>query len=127
MIGPDGRDDWFDGDAGSVEGQRISVKGRLGFVINTGGEKLWPEDLESALATIAGIRDVAVTGIDDDEWGQRVVALVVSDGTKFDAQIRRIAEERIGPWAKPKEIRYVGAIPRTTNGKIRRRDLPHPF
>lgn len=128
VIGPDGRDDWFPtGDAGSVEGQRISVKGRLGFVINTGGEKLWPEDLESVLATITGIRDVAVTGLDDNEWGQRVVALVVSDGTKLDAQIRRIAEERIGPWAKPKEIRYVAAIPRTTNGKVRRRDLPNLF
>jgi len=55
--------------------------------------------------------------------GQRVVALVVSDGTEFDERIRGVAEERIGPWAKPKEIRYVAAIPRTTNGKIQRNAL----
>jgi O-succinylbenzoic acid--CoA ligase len=124
VIGPDGRDDWFPtGDAGEVNETRVSVKGRLGFVINTGGEKIWPEELETALATIDAVRDVAVTGVDDGEWGQRVVALVVSDGSRFDDEIRSVAEERIGPWAKPKEIRYVAAIPRTANGKIQRRAL----
>jgi acyl-coenzyme A synthetase/AMP-(fatty) acid ligase len=122
--GPDGRDDWFPtGDAGEVDGGRISVKGRLGFVINTGGEKLWPEELESALSTIDAVRDVAVTGVEDPEWGQRVVALIVSDGSHFDDLIRDVADERIGPWAKPKEVRYVAAIPRTANGKIRRNTL----
>jgi o-succinylbenzoate---CoA ligase len=122
--GPDGRDDWFPtGDAGDVDDGRVSVRGRLGFVINSGGEKLWPEELEAALATIDGVRDVAVTGVDDPEWGQRVVALIVSDGTRFDDRIRTVADERIGPWAKPKEIRYVAAIPRTANGKIRRSAL----
>jgi O-succinylbenzoic acid--CoA ligase len=124
VTGPDGRDDWFPtGDAGEVDAGRVSVKGRLGFVINTGGEKLWPEELESVLATIEGVRDVAVTGVEDLEWGQRVVALVVSDGSHFDEHIRSVADERIGPWAKPKEIRYVAAIPRTSNGKIQRRAL----
>lgn len=128
VIGPDGHDDWFPtGDAGTVAGQRITVNGRLGFVITTGGEKLWPEELETVLSTVPGIRDVAVTGIDDDEWGQRVIALVVTDGSNLDTHIRGVAEERIGPWAKPKEIRYVAAIPRTTNGKIRRDALPNLF
>jgi o-succinylbenzoate---CoA ligase len=126
--GPDGRDDWFPtGDAGDVSDGIVAVRGRLGFLINTGGEKLWPEELEAALATIEGVRDVAVTGIDDPEWGQRVVALVVSDGSRLDESVRSVADERIGPWAKPKEIRYVAAIPRTANGKIRRGDLPHVF
>lgn len=124
VVGPDGRDDWFPtGDAGEVSDGRVSVKGRLGFVINTGGEKLWPEELESVLATINGVRDVAVTGADDAEWGQRVVALVVSDGSQLDERIRSVANERIGPWAKPKEIRYVTAIPRTASGKIQRNAL----
>jgi acyl-CoA synthetase (AMP-forming)/AMP-acid ligase II len=103
------------------------VRGRLGYVITTGGEKLWPEDLEAALASLPGVRDVAVTGIDDDEWGQRVVALIVSDGSTFDDAITALAAERIGPWAKPKEIRYVAAIPRTSNGKVRRRELTNLF
>jgi O-succinylbenzoic acid--CoA ligase len=126
--GPDGSADWFPtGDAGSVTDGRVSVRGRLGFVINTGGEKLWPEDLEAVLATIPGVRDIAVTSVDDDEWGQRVVALVVSDGTSLDDAISSLAAERIGPWAKPKEIRYVATLPRTSNGKIRRDQLTNLF
>ena len=121
--GPDGRDDWFPtGDAGDVNNGLVAVRGRVGFVINTGGEKLWPEDLEALIGTIPGVRDVAVTGIDDDEWGQRVIALIVGDEGLEDA-IDALANERIGPWAKPKETRYVEAIPRTANGKIRRGDL----
>jgi O-succinylbenzoic acid--CoA ligase len=124
--GPDGRKDWFPtGDGGDVVDGRVRVRGRLGFVINTGGEKLWPEDLEAVIASLEGVKDVAVTGVDDPEWGQRVVALVVSDVAPLDAQIRSLADEQIGPWAKPKEIRYVTAIPRTGNGKIRRDALAH--
>ena len=127
-LGPDGHDDWFPtGDGGTVDNGRVSVHGRLGFVINTGGEKLWPEDLEAVVASVQGVRDVAVTGVQDDEWGQRVVVLVVSDGTLSDEAVRAVAAERIGPWAKPKEIRHVVAIPRTGNGKIRRGDLANLF
>jgi o-succinylbenzoate---CoA ligase len=126
--GPDGREDWFpSGDAGEVVDGRVRVFGRLGFVINTGGEKLWPEDLEAVLVGLDGVTDVAVTGVDDPEWGQRVVALVVGDGANHDEAIATLATERIGPWAKPKEIRYVAAIPRTGNGKIRRADLVNLF
>lgn len=126
--GPDGRDDWFPtGDAGEVEGGRVRVRGRLGFVITTGGEKVWPEDLEAALASVPGVRDVAVTGVADAEWGERVVALVVGDGTSLDDALRASAEERVGPWAKPKEVRYVAAIPRTASGKVRRGDLANLY
>ncbi len=126
--GPDERDDWFPtGDGGEVVDDRVRVFGRLGSLINTGGEKLWPEALEAALSTVEGVREVAVVGVDDAEWGQRVVALVVNDGTSIDEEIRDRAEEHIGPWAKPKEIRYVAAIPKTANGKIRRGDLEHLY
>ena len=127
-IGPDGHDDWFPtGDGGEVDDGRVRVRGRLAYVINTGGEKVWPEDLEAALASVPVVRDVAVTGLADDEWGERVVALVVTDGTRCDDELRVAAADRIGPWAKPKEIRYVTAIPRTSNGKVRRTDLAHLF
>lgn len=126
VVGPDGRDDWFPtGDGGDVQDGRVRVHGRLGYVINTGGEKLWPEDLEAVLSPLEGVHDVAIVGVADPEWGQRVVALVVSDGDNHDKEIRSVAAERIGPWATPKEIRYVVAIPRTSNGKIQRHALEH--
>ena len=128
VIGPDGRDDWFPtGDAGEVVDGRVRVRGRLGFVISTGGEKVWPEDLEAAIAMLGPVRDVAVTSAEDPEWGERVIALVVGDGSPIDDAICAVANDRIGPWAKPKEIRYVAAIPRTANGKIRRADLANLY
>ena len=61
IIGSDGRDDWFPtGDAGDVANGRVTVRGRLGYVINTGGEKIWPEDLETIIASVPGVEDVAV-------------------------------------------------------------------
>ena len=126
--GPDGRSNWFPtGDAGEVRDGRVRVFGRLQYVINTGGEKIWPEDLEVVLAAVDGVRDVAVTGVVDPEWGQRVVALVVSDGRRLDDALRVASRDQIGPWASPKEIRHVVAIPRTGNGKIRRGDLAHLY
>ncbi len=126
VVGPDGADDWFPtGDGGTFIDGRLSVHGRLAYVINTGGEKVWPEDLEGVIAGLDHVRDVAVTGVDDPQWGERVVALVVSDGERIDDEIRAVAAERLGPWAKPKVIRYVAAIPRTANGKIRRSDLAY--
>ncbi|MDH2903196.1 MAG: AMP-binding protein [Actinomycetota bacterium] len=121
ITGPDGTDDWFPtGDEGDVTDGVVHIRGRRGYVINTGGEKIWPDDLEAVITSVPGVLDVAVTSIEDQEWGHRVVALVVSDGSRLDEQITSTASERIGPWAKPKEIRYVASIPRTANGKIRR-------
>lgn len=121
IAGPDGADDWFPtGDAGEVVDGVVRVRGRLGYVINTGGEKVWPDDLEAVISSVAGVHDVAITSVDDQEWGQRIVALVVSNETNLDPEILSTSAERIGPWAKPKEIRYVESIPRTPNGKIRR-------
>lgn len=126
--GPDGRDDWFPtGDAGDVVDNRVRVFGRIATVITTGGEKVWPEDLEAALAAVPGVLDVAVTGVADDEWGERVVCLVVGDGRSLEDALRGAAAERVGPWAKPKEIRYVAAIPRTTNGKLVRAELANLY
>ena len=71
--------------------------------------------------------DVAVTGVADDEWGERVVCLVVGDGRSLEDALRGAAAERVGPWAKPKEIRYVAAIPRTTNGKLVRAELANLY
>jgi len=119
--GPDGRTDWFPtGDGGDVVDGRVRVRGRLGTVITTGGEKVWPEDLEAVLAGLADVEDVAVTSTPDPEWGERLVVLVVTSNGNVDDAIRDEAASRIGPWAKPKEIRHVVAIPRTANGKVRR-------
>src|SRR5918995_3467206 len=77
---PKDADGWFptgDGGAWDEVGPRLQVFGRLGELIVTGGENVWPVAVERALAGHPGVREVAVVGRPDPEWGQRVAALVV--------------------------------------------------
>ncbi len=111
---------WFrTGDGATFDNGELRVLGRLDYVVNTGGEKVWPEALEEAFLRVPGLRDCAVVGVPDAEWGERVEALVVAEGN-LDDRLRAIAEDTIGPWAKPKSLTYVPEIPRTANGKIDR-------
>jgi O-succinylbenzoic acid--CoA ligase len=126
VTGPDGRPGWLaTGDGGTVRGGEVMVRGRLDYVINSGGEKVWPDDVEAVIGEVDGVRDCAVAGIDDPEWGERLVAFVVADeptALMFD-EIERSTSERIGPWAAPKEVHAIGEIPRTDSGKVRRGEL----
>src|SRR4029079_7152831 len=72
-------DGWFaTGDLGEFGADgRLIVLGRLGDMINTGGEKVWPARVEAVIAGNPSVARVAVAAGDDDEWGQRVVAWIV--------------------------------------------------
>lgn len=115
---------WFPtGDGGRVnDAGTVSVSGRLAYVINTGGEKVWPEDLESVMEGLIGVTDLAVVGEEDAEWGQRVVVAAVTrrDPEAVLADLRAVAREHLGPWARPSRLVVLASIPRTANGKVRR-------
>ena len=130
-IDPRRADGWFaTGDSGRIaDDGRLVVAGRIGDVIVTGGEKVWPETVERALAGMPGLADVAVGGRPDAKWGQRVVAFVVEDGseTLTLATIREWAKATVPAYAAPHEVVVVDRIARTAIGKIRRAMLdPHP-
>ena len=115
------------GDGGRFENGLLSVSGRRAYVINTGGEKVWPERLEEILSSLDGVRDLAIVGRDDDEWGQVITLVVAPTGTASNEDIlaaaRGLVRQALGPWAQPKAIYSVAAIPRTPNGKIQRSAL----
>jgi o-succinylbenzoate---CoA ligase len=126
VVGPDGTRTWFaTGDAGSLTAEgTLSVAGRLAEVITTGGEKVWPDAVERVIATHAGVAEVAVWKRADPEWGERVVAWVVPSGTALPvAALKELVAGTLAPWAAPKEVVLVEALPRTASGKIRRADL----
>ncbi|HEX3840537.1 MAG TPA: long-chain fatty acid--CoA ligase [Acidimicrobiales bacterium] len=115
------------GDAGRLDGGgRLSVDGRIAEVIVTGAEKVWPVAVELVLGRHPGVAEVAVWKRPDPEWGERVVAWVVPTG---DAEppalesLRAAVAEQIAPWAAPKELVLVAALPRTASGKLHRRGL----
>lgn len=114
-------DGWFaTGDAGEFVNGVLRVHGRIEEVINTGGEKVWPAHVESVLRTHANIHDVRVIGEPDAEWGERVVAEVVSENPPSLDSIRDHVKQSLPAYCAPRELRLVKEIPRTPSGKIRR-------
>ncbi len=102
----------------------LHVEGRRGDVINTGGEKVWPDDVERQLIQHPDIHDVAVTGLPDNEWGQIVAAFVVSARPNLSLdEIRAHCRAQLPGYALPKQLELVEAIPRTSLGKVRRSEL----
>jgi o-succinylbenzoate---CoA ligase len=105
----------------------ISILGRREETIVTGGEKVFPAEVEAALREHPSVKDAVVVGVDDPKWGQRVVAVVE---TKESAGVRPLAyelsaflRERVGRYKVPKEYRFWEALPRTSTGKTRRAEV----
>jgi len=113
-------------DLGSIAGGRLVVDGRADDAIRTGGETVWPAEVERVLRSLPGIADVAVAGVADEEWGQRVVAWVVpvdpNEPPVLD-EIRAGAREHLASFKVPRDIRFVDELPRTASGKVRRSAL----
>jgi O-succinylbenzoic acid--CoA ligase len=116
------------GDAGWIDGRgRLRVAGRLDDLINTGGEKVWPAEVEAVLQQHPGVAEVAIVGRPDPEWGQRVVAYVVpADPTappSLDALRDHVARSLPRHQAPRQLILIPEGLPRTASGKVRRAAL----
>ena len=122
-------DGWLrPGDAGEIDREgRLHVVGRFDDLINTGGEKVWPDEVEAALRQHPRVRDVAAGGRPDPEWGQRVVVWVVpadpSDPPSLD-ELRAFVARSLPRHAAPRELILAERLPRTASGKLRRAALP---
>jgi O-succinylbenzoic acid--CoA ligase len=113
---------WFvTSDLGSLDGSgRLTVRGRADGMINTGGEKVAADEVAAVLAGCPGVRDVAVTGRADPEWGELVTAVVVpadpADPPSL-AALRAAAAGKLPGFAVPRAIVLVPAIPLLRSGK----------
>jgi O-succinylbenzoic acid--CoA ligase len=105
---------------------RLHVEGRRGDLIITGGENVWPESVEAVLQRQRAVAEVAVAGVTDPEWGQRIVAWVVpTDPTAPPtlAELRAAVTEQLPSFCAPKELHLVLTLPRTALGKVQRHVL----
>ena len=120
----DGRGWFATGDAGSLDDDgRLTVFGRIAEVIVTGGEKVWPADVERVLRAHPQVDSVAVIGAPDAEWGERVVAVAVPrpDGPlPVLRDLRALVRATMPPYAAPRQLVLVDALPTTGLGKVRR-------
>lgn len=125
---PKTEDGWFPtGDLGRIESDgRLTVHGRRGDLIVSGGENVWPEMVEAAIRTHPGVLDVAVYGRDDAEWGQVVTALVVPADPDVPPSLDSVREHvKIGHpgYLAPRRVVFCADLPRTTLGKLQRAHL----
>jgi acyl-CoA synthetase (AMP-forming)/AMP-acid ligase II len=119
--------DWFrTGDAGYLdEAGFLYIYDRVKDMIVSGGENVYPAEVESALYGHPAIADVAVIGVPDERWGEAVKAIMVlkPDQQASEAEILAHARKRIAGYKLPKSIDFVDALPRTPSGKILKREL----
>jgi acyl-CoA synthetase (AMP-forming)/AMP-acid ligase II len=99
----------------------VWIEGRAGDLINRGGNKVFPEQVEEVLRLAPGISEAAVVGVPDERLGEVPVAFVVGDAT--DDELAALCREHLVPYKVPVAFERVDALPRTEVGKVLRRDL----
>ena len=125
------RGEWFHtGDAGYLDADGyLYIHDRVKDMIVSGGENVYPAEVESALFGHPAIADVAVIGVPDDKWGEAVKAIVVRKPGQdvTPEEIIAFARERIAGYKVPKSIDFADVLPRNPSGKILKRELRLPY
>lgn len=117
---------WFPTrDRARIEDGYLYIGGRADDTIIRGGENIAPAEIEDVLVHHEGIREVAVIGLPDDEWGERICAVIVPEPSKAlePEQIRGWCRARLRGSRTPDDVIFVDDLPRTPTGKLVRRDL----
>ncbi len=120
-------DGWLHtGDEGAIDGAgHLTVTGRAGDTIISGGENVAPAEVEAVLESHPAVAEAAVHGVADPEWGERVVATVVlreGDTATVD-ELRGYCRVRLAGYKVPRRFRFTHELPRTVSGKLLRRSL----
>jgi acyl-CoA synthetase (AMP-forming)/AMP-acid ligase II len=124
-------DGWLrTGDAGYMdEDGYVYVHDRVKDMIISGGENIYPAEVENAVFGHPAVAEVAVIGVPDDTWGESVKAIVVlKDGQQASAdEILAFARSRIAGYKTPRSVDFIEALPRNPSGKILKRELREPY
>jgi malonyl-CoA/methylmalonyl-CoA synthetase len=115
-------DGWFrTGDQAVVETGAYRILGRSSVdILKTGGEKISALEIEEVMLTYPGVRECAVVGVPDVDWGDRICAAIVPEGSDalLAHELRAFAKERLATYKVPKEIIIVAELPRNAMGKV---------
>jgi acyl-CoA synthetase (AMP-forming)/AMP-acid ligase II len=104
----------------------LFVDGRADDMIISGGENVFPSEVEDLLARLPQVREVAVVGVPDQEFGQRLAAwIALRPGERLDADaVREYVRRNLARFSVPRDVRFVAALPRNATGKVVPRLLP---
>ncbi|HLN43475.1 MAG TPA: long-chain-fatty-acid--CoA ligase [Acidimicrobiales bacterium] len=124
-------DGWLrTGDAGYLdEDGFLFLHDRIKDMVVSGGENVYPAEIENVLLTIAGVADAAVIGVPDDKWGETVKAVVVPgpDADLDAASIIAFCRRRLAHYKCPTSVDFVTILPRNPSGKVLKRELREPY
>jgi malonyl-CoA/methylmalonyl-CoA synthetase len=112
---------WFaTGDLGSVgEGGYFTISGRAKELIISGGYNIYPREVEETIEGCPGVSEVAVVGLPDAEFGERMVAAVVSEDPDLTAEkVMSYCREELAGYKKPRQVVFVEELPRNALGKV---------
>ncbi|MFZ0079767.1 MAG: AMP-binding protein, partial [Trebonia sp.] len=116
------------GDGGIIDGDGyITIVDRLNDVVITGGENVFPAEVEAVLAQHPAVADIAVIGIPDDTWGETVHAVVVAAPGFDTGELLSWARERLAGFKCPTGVTVVPELPRNATGKVTRAALREPY
>jgi long-chain acyl-CoA synthetase len=127
-VTPDG---WFrTGDAGYYDAEGyLYLHDRVKDMIVSGGENVYPAEVENALMKHPAVGDVAVIGVPDERWGEAVKAIVVvaEDAQVSEADLIAFAREELAGYKLPKSVDFALSLPRNPSGKLLKRELRAPY
>ena len=131
---PEGRDEngfgWFTtGDAGYMEDGFLFIHDRVKDMIVSGGENVYPAEIENAIMAHPGVADVAVIGVPSDRWGESPLALIIPAEGADPTEEELIAhcKDRLARFKLPTAVQRIDAIPRNPSGKILKVELRKPY
>jgi fatty-acyl-CoA synthase len=114
------------GDVGRMDDAgRLFVEGRDDEMIVSGGENLFPKEVEDALARHKGVAEAAAIGVDDEKFGQRLRAFVVAAGSSkpSEDELKKHVKSNLAAFKVPREIWFLDELPRNATGKVLKREL----
>jgi acyl-CoA synthetase (AMP-forming)/AMP-acid ligase II len=122
-------DGWFrTGDQGFLGANGyLTLTGRLKEMINRGGEKISPREIDEVLLAHPAVAEAVCFGVPHKSWGEEVEAAVTLSGSATEAELLAFCKERLADFKRPKQIHIAETIPRTATGKIQRRVVAEAF
>jgi fatty-acyl-CoA synthase len=112
------------GDVGHFDADgRLFVDGRDDDMIVSGGENVFPAEVEDLLMGHENVADVAVFGVEDEKFGQRLKAVVVKRGALSEDDVKSYVKDNLAGYKAPRDVVFVDELPRTSTGKVLKREL----
>jgi malonyl-CoA/methylmalonyl-CoA synthetase len=123
--------DWFKtGDLGNIDADGYYyLTDRIKHIIISGGENISPKEVEAVINQVEGVAESSVVGVQDEKWGEKIVAAVVKkpDSDVNADDIQAMCKKHLHDWKCPKEVDFVKELPRNTMGKVLKEEVKKLF